>query len=189
MMLIGVSGVARVGKDSLYKFAKEYFENKGLSCERFAFADELKRELAPFVREYYDLDVFSDITEEKNVFRDILVAHGRIQRLRTNGAYWVDKVFKSIEKSGADVKFINDCRYLNECEKIHSVGGKVIHLTRYENQWVDYKVSFEPANDEERINDPKVKAAADYRFEWYSFGKNEEEAKKMVWRFLENELK
>jgi hypothetical protein len=47
--IIGISGVGRAGKDSFYRFASEFLETEGISCGRWAFADELKKDLDGFI--------------------------------------------------------------------------------------------------------------------------------------------
>lgn len=179
-MIIGISGVARCGKNSFSSFAREYLESKNFRCDEYAFANFLKSELSEFVRHHYGLDVYSDVTEEKAIFRDLLVAHGSIQRKRTNGSYWLEKVIDEVEVSISDHQFITDVRFPNEAERIKSLGGKVIHITRWTSNFIDYKEEYQPANAEEAKNDPLVKAAADYRFSWYDFKGAEEEAKNKV---------
>ena len=43
--MIGLTGVARSGKDTFYSILKRYLEEKSIKSQRLAFADALKNEL------------------------------------------------------------------------------------------------------------------------------------------------
>ncbi len=189
-MIIGISGCSRVGKNSFAKWAAEYFKSKNISCAEFALADELKRDLEDFMLEKTGISVWTDNTEAKAVIRPLMVEYGRIQRERTKGEYWIDKLRPKLEESKAGVKFITDIRYPDdEVEFVKSQGGVVIHITRFDaDNWLNFKEEVQPANDEERRNDPRVKEKANFRFSWDGFSGREEEAKQKVWQFLKKNL-
>ena len=42
-VMIGITGVARCGKDTFYSVLKKYLAEKNIKCERLAFADNLKK--------------------------------------------------------------------------------------------------------------------------------------------------
>lgn len=184
-MIIGISGVARSGKNLFTTFAREYFQDKGKTTAEFALADELKYDLENFVKEKLGVDIWTDDTVVKNKIRDLMVAYGRIQREATGGMYWVDKLRPKIEECPADVVFITDCRYPNdEVDFVHGLGGKVIHITRYcfDRGYKDFQ---DGINKEERKNDPLVKQKADLKFEWEDLKGDDFLGRKLVWEFLD----
>lgn len=176
-LYIGIGGTARAGKDTFCAIAKKQLEAKGLKVKKFALADELKNDLKNFIREKLDMDVYTQITSEKDIIRPILVGYGDSMRKKTQGTYWTDKVSNSIAKDDSDVIIVTDIRY-DEYEKDELywmkdvLGGVVVHVSKYsirfnpyfmdgkEKQWVI------PANDHEARNDPKIKKKADFVVEW-----------------------
>lgn len=185
-MIIGITGCARVGKDSFYQFAAEYFNSKGKTCERFAFADELKRDLEDFVFSKTGISVWTENTEEKSIIRPLMVEYGKIQRNLSKGQCWIKKLIPALPSSTADYIFITDARFAefenDEASFIKSI-GKLIHITRYKTD-IGFREEYGPANEEEAKNDPKMKAAADFRFSWEDFKNDKEKAKEEVFNFL-----
>jgi hypothetical protein len=80
MKLIGISGVARSGKDLFTTVAQEVLKQHGLKTERFALAYELKSDLKDLIHAKTGIDVFTENTEEKNIIRPLLVAYGDVMR-------------------------------------------------------------------------------------------------------------
>tara|TARA_Y100000361_G_C11141750_1_gene335524 strand:+ start:577 stop:1128 length:552 start_codon:yes stop_codon:yes gene_type:complete len=177
-MIIGLSGLARCGKDSFFSFAEKYFLEKGEQCKRFAFADELKRECEEFLLKNFSISPWTDEDEEKKIIRPLLVSYGMAKREISNGTYWVLKIQKQVEEFSNDKthSVITDVRFKNEVDIINKLGGITIHITREGN---------EPPNEEERINDPIVKLNCKEIFCWQDF-KNfpDEDTYKMVCEFL-----
>lgn len=188
-MIIGISGVARAGKNSFAKFAAEFFESKGLSCDEFAFATELKADLEDFILEKTGISVWTEDSEEKEIIRPLMVEYGKIQREMTAGMYWVEKLLPHMEVISSNIQFVTDVRYPNdEVAAIHDRGGKVIHVTRYNLGDAHYKEEYAPANVQEAKNDPLVKEKADLRFAWDDFTGCEAAARQNVFNFLEKSL-
>ena len=181
-VVIGVSGLARAGKDTFVKVASKILKENGYTSEKFAFADTLKNELESFIRTYYGLNVWTDNTNEKNVIRPILVAHGCQKRMQTDGKYWIDSVDELIINSTKDVIFISDCRFPNEIEWLHDRwDGWFVHLKKYSIDKRYYeqtdpdctfyqgisetKIYDKAPNEEEAKNDPICEKNADYKLE------------------------
>jgi hypothetical protein len=191
--IIGISGVGRAGKDSFYNFAKQILEEKGISSGRWAFADELKKDLDPFIQEKFGFSAFTEITEEKDYIRPLMVEYGKIWRKKSKGSHWLDKIRPQIlSEEGPQVRFITDLRFAafgetDEAHFVQSNGGKIIHIEKLVP--INGSGNFEalaPANDEEKVNDPKVKKIADLKFRWNHFSDGKEElGKKAVSDFLE----
>ena len=177
-MIIGLSGLARCGKDSFFNFSKELFDEKSIKCKRLAFADELKKELDSFLKENFGISSFSESTQEKEIIRPIMVSYGMAKRELSNGLYWISKIEKELKvlKDECEYYFVTDVRFSNEIQKIKDMNGISIHITRDSNL---------PPNEEEALNDPVVKELSDYNFYWENFDNIEsEKPKQLVDQFL-----
>ena len=146
-MIIGLSGLARCGKDSFFILAQKYYKSIGITCHRFAFADELKKELDTFLINNFGISAFSEDEKEKKIIRPLLVSYGMAKRETSNGMYWISQIEPHIEKymTPHEHAIVTDVRFGNEVDKINSMGGLSIHITREGNS---------PPNEEEAVNDP-----------------------------------
>lgn len=177
MKLIGVSGLARSGKDLFTTVAQEVLKEHGLKTERYALAYELKNDLKDLIHKKTGIDVFTENTNEKTIIRPLLVAYGDVMRKISVGKYWTQKMEQRIGKSKADVVFITDIRYdyydEDECTWLqYKQCGKLVHITRFKYDTSSKrkkKVYDSPPNEHEAINNPKVKDRADYSFEWEDY--------------------
>jgi phosphomevalonate kinase len=181
-IICGVSGVARSGKDTFVKLATNYLLSKGISCEKIALAEELKNDCKLFLEQKLNIDVNTEDSNLKTSIRPFLVWYGDVKRKATNGKFFIDKVDERIKRSNAEFIFVSDVRYshyeFDELQWIKNI-GYLIHITQY-YLTSDYfsivpeiidpsKVKKEyltPANEHEKINDPKLKESADYCIEW-----------------------
>ncbi len=178
-IVIGVGGFARSGKDTFVKVAKKILRDNGYTCIKLAFADALKEEIDPFLREHYDISAWTDDTEEKAIIRPYLVAHGCGKRNISGGKYWVDQIDKAIETIhfNEDVIFISDCRFPNEADWLHNKwGGWFVHVKKYSlptpnlthvclDGIKELRKYDEAPNEEEAVQDPLCEAKADYKLE------------------------
>ena len=182
MKVIGVSGIARSGKDLFTTVAQDILEKEyKLKTERHALAYELKSDLKDLIHKKTGIDVFTEDTAEKTIIRPLLVAYGDVMRKTSVGKYWTQKVEKHIAKSKVDVFFITDIRYdhypEDECTWLQrKMAGRLVHVTRF--QWSSapskrrvttskpVKVYEAAPNEHELFNNPKVMKRADYAFEW-----------------------
>lgn len=189
-MIIGICGVSRSGKDSFFKFSEEYFSLRGETCQQFAFAEELKKDLESFILKKTGISVWTDNTSEKNIIRPLMVEYGKIRRNLTKGRCWIDKLIPKLAASTADYKLITDVRFKSfsndETDFIKESGGKLIYISRYSEDWMGVKFPLDAANEEEAKNDPLLRQAADYKFSWRDFEGNEEAARQNVFKFLDD---
>ena len=171
--VIGISGVARAGKNTFANILKHKLKEAGMSIEEFAFADALKQDCYDFCQEKLGISSFTQVPAEKLVIRPLLVWYGDAKRKQTNGRYWVDIIDRKVRASTADFCLVTDVRYdFYPRDEINWVKddccGIVVHVSR--RLWnKDGVLGWEfvpPANDHERENDPKVKAKADFVIEW-----------------------
>lgn len=178
--IIGISGLAGDGKDSLFFLLKSFFEwNSKYRAKRIALADKLKEECRPALLDLYGIDILSCSREEKERVRDMMVFHGKMKRIETSGKYWTSLVEKEISESNCkDTIFcIPDIRYSNyfgdEVDWIKRNHGTLIHVKKFKRNPLSLgqfllsdKVYTTPVNEEERKNTPKVEKLADYVIEW-----------------------
>ena len=115
MNIIGISGLARSGKDTLYSLLSEKLKDKGLSSTRIAFADELKEECNDFLLKNVGISAFTEKNSEKEIIRPFLVCYGSKVRRRLNENCWIEKVSRRLELiNKTNYVFITDVRYENE---------------------------------------------------------------------------
>jgi len=172
--IIGISGVARAGKDTFASILMKQLTKKNKSVVKFALADALKGDCDEFCKKYFGFSAYTQITEEKNLIRPFLVWYGDAQRKRTNGTYWINIVQEKLEKIDTDFAIITDIRYAHypkdEIQWVHELGGLVVHVARFKNSSMESGIEnrqfVQPANDHETVNDPKVRALASYSVEW-----------------------
>ena len=189
-IIFGISGLSRSGKDTFVKIAKNILKDNGYTSIKLAFADALKEEIDPFLRQHYDISAWTDDTEEKSIIRPYLVAHGCGKRKTSDGKYWIDKIDQAIENIHfvEDVIFVSDCRFSNEIDWIHEKwGGWVVHLKKYSLEEVPqyyrskmkeeiahkmspiekvFSIKYDSVpNEEEAKNDPICEAKANYKLE------------------------
>lgn len=160
MTIIGISGLARSGKDTLFKFLSEKLKNSNISSKRLAFADELKEECDDFLKKNIGISAFTEINTEKEIIRPFLVCYGTKVRRRLNKNCWIDRLSNKLKSINQDYVFITDVRYKNEIEWVESQGGKTIHIERHGNI---------APNKEELKNDPILKNMSQYRVKWKNF--------------------
>lgn len=169
--IVGISGVARAGKDTFYLLSEKFiYEELGLSCKRYSLADALKEECKDYLKNNFNLDVYSQDPIIKSKFRPFLVWYGDRKREQTKATYFTKILEKKIKQDkDVDVALITDIRYGEyDHDEVHwlknDLNGKLVHVQR-----VDSNGNFvEPPNDNERRNDPLLQQHADYRIQWDS---------------------
>lgn len=166
-IILGVGGKARAGKDTLCQIILSEMKMRGFSAKRIALADALKQEINPYLVDKYGIDIFNCSPEEKEKVRPELIELGRTRRLESEGTFWTNIVSREAQKCDEQFIIVPDIRY-NVYENDEAAwvrrNGILIHLAKYTlngEEKIYYK-----SNDEEEGNDPKVKQAADYIFEW-----------------------
>lgn len=167
-MIIGITGVARSGKDTFYSILKKFLKEKNIESQRIALADELKKELGDFVEKKFKIDLNKCDGSDKELIRPLMVAYGKCRRVQTEGKYWtslVDPRVKDLKKESI-LPVITDIRYIeykeDEYSWLKSHNGILIHLSRK----LDDGSFVPPANIEEKSNDNKLKAVADFSICW-----------------------
>lgn len=160
--IILISSVARSGKDSITKDFIQEFANNGINAKRFAFADELKKEVNPLTLLNLNINAFTEDSYEKQLVRPLLLSWGKIGR-NLDENYWVKKVSAQIKQSEPCLAIVSDCRYPNEARYFSN--KTLIHLTRYN----DNGDEFPPVGEDEALYIPELKKMADFKISWNNF--------------------
>ena len=157
--IIGIAGVAQVGKDTFAEGCLRLFETINVPLRREAFADTLKEEIREFVFSKTAIDPLDADPAQKEIIRPLLVEYGRLMRTITEGSYWIAHISKKVEKNlkNNTITIVTDVRYPNECLWINNAGGATIHLSREGKS---------AANEEEQYNDPLTKKECNFQFQW-----------------------
>jgi len=170
-LTISITGFGRSGKNTFAEVLSKYLRSIKLSPAMYSFAEELKKDCGPEIYNLYGLNSFSEITEEKNEFRHILVSRAKENRDKTRGNYYVKKVSEEIGFDWMDFDFkpsytaiITDFRFAEFYEfgtdelNFALKNGFIIHVSKDGNG---------PANETERINDAKIRQIAPLHLDKY----------------------
>ena len=157
--IIGVSGFAGAGKDTYYNLYKDLHPE--LIVKRFAFADELKNDIAPFLLEKLNIDIYNISPEQKTSIRPFMVWYGCYMR-EIDPLYWVKKTCDSMCQSKFDVAIITDIRFENEAKWLKENNGTLVYIHRI----LQNGKILPAANTTEGENAPKVEKLADKVITW-----------------------
>lgn len=157
--MIGISGLARSGKDTLAKNLADIIKlNLGLEVKILSFADRIKDQMKDVISKNYNIDPYTENTKEKEIIRDILVSHGETMKKIYGPTIWADLIIEDIKKSkNKFFPIISDVRFDFEAEKVKENDGLVIHISKMGNK---------PPNEIEAKNDPLVQKVADICHCW-----------------------
>ena len=159
--IIGITGLARCGKDSFFNMASDILKNEGIKTKRFAFADCLKSDCNEILEKYTGISAFTEKTSEKEIIRPLLVTYGTHIRRKINPNCWIDKIDREVKSFSTNgVSFITDVRFENEIDWVKNIGGKSIHITRE---------GISPPNEDEAKNDPILLEKSDIKLSWKNF--------------------
>lgn len=164
--MIGISGLARSGKDTMAKHLAKIIESKlGVEVKILSFADKIKWQMKDITNDHYGISVYTEDTDEKQIIRDILVSHGETMKKIHGKTIWADLIIDNI-KNSKDKFFpiISDVRFDFEAERLKEQGGAIIHISKIGNK---------PPNDIEAKNDPLVKAVSDISHTWPEYEPND----------------
>lgn len=171
MIVVGIGGVARSGKNLLCDLLMQNLYLEGYTSKQFALASDLKNDCNEFLYKMCDLNVWTDLTEDKSQFREFLVWYGNLKRKQSNGRYWIEKLDRRISTYECDVAIVTDVRYdVYDEDEVHWIKeekqGLLIHLKRFsrdENNFMQYT---KPANQHESSNDSSLYTKADINITW-----------------------
>lgn len=162
--VIGITGLARSGKDTFCHYALEFLAKKKVTCTRKSFADRLKADLNQICVKQLGFSSFTENTEEKALIRPLLVAYGTDVMRKINERWWINKLEEDLKICATlnALPIITDIRYENEMEWLRGkLGGVCVHIT---------KEGVVPPNKQEAQRDPLLKKASDYTLSWPHYG-------------------
>ena len=163
--IIGISGAARVGKDTLCKALIKFFNSKNIKSERKSIAgDIIKKDLKGLIKNKANINSFTEDVYEKTLIRPLLVEYGKLMRNQTKGRYFIEKF-----KPNTDViTIIPDIRYAEyeEDELFWLKNEKNGFLIFIEHEFVSY------ANQTEKINNKIIKKQSDFKLSWSTLNEN-----------------
>lgn len=182
MKIIGISGLAGDGKDTVCKILHNFFlEKTKYQFYRISLADKLKLDCREACVDLFGVNPLYCSREQKDKIRDFLVFYGKIMRFREpKGTYWTSEAYKKILEIANEKTIIcvPDIRYAtypeDECQWIKKNNGIHIHVKKFK-LIPDFsfgkttgikKVYSIPVNAEEETNTPIVEKMADYILEW-----------------------
>ena len=171
--IIGISGAARSGKDTLCRGLIREFEKLNIPATRKSIAgDTVKTDLQKILFEKIEFDSFTEDNKEKETIRPLLVEYGKLMRQKTNGRYFIEKF--QLEESFINI--IPDIRYA-EYPKDElfwlkkEMKGLCIFIEREE---------IFDANETEKINNKLIKEIADYHLKWGRLNEKSEYERKII---------
>ena len=166
--IIGISGVATSGKDTLCNMISRYLSQRNIISKRIALADNLKNDLRDFILDKFSIDITKSTPEEKSLVRPIMVSYGKIRRSISKGTHWTQKVEKDLERLTSEniIPIITDIRYMEYPEDeyfwLKNKNGILVHISR-----LDLNGNLiPPANIVEKENDIKLKEVSDLKLTW-----------------------
>lgn len=172
--IIGISGAARSGKDTLCRAIIRVLSNTYNinSIRRSIAGDQVKKDLQELLLKNLQIDSFTEDMTVKEEIRPLLVEYGKLMRNKTEGRYFIEK-FQKIENK---INIIPDIRYVEYSKDEaywlkNEMKGFLIFIER-ENIF--------DANDTEKVNNKIIKGMADYCLSWKSLDEKKEEDKKII---------
>jgi dephospho-CoA kinase len=136
MKIIGISGVATSGKDTLCSLIARHLSSKDIKSQRLALADNLKNDLKDFICDKFDINILEASSQEKTLIRPIMVAYGKVKRTLSKGKHWTNMLDLSIEDLVKEdtVPIVTDVRYMEYPEDeffwLKSRNGILVHISR-----------------------------------------------------------
>lgn len=167
--IIGISGVATSGKDSLFLCLKNILIEHNIEVERWALADDLKAEISEFSLKHYGISPFTHDTEEKEIVRHLMIAHGKCKRIISRGTYWTNLLNPKIENALSEGKLpcVTDIRYsVYENDELNWLKNRFNGILIHVEKILENGQTLQPTIPDEIENNPKLRANADYILRW-----------------------
>ena len=175
---IGLSGLARSGKDSFADILMEFCEIHNINYNKISFAQELRNSLESLIQQELGFSAFTEIPKEKELIRPLLVCFGTEVMRKQNSNHWINKLKPNVKNNSINI--ITDLRFPNELKWIkNQKNGYCIHISREGN--------LIPPNLDEKTNDPILKQKSDLQFYWANLsGANINFYKKRIFDIISN---
>jgi len=158
---IGIAGAARAGKDTLCRALIREFARIKMDAVRKSIAgDQVKSDLFDVLMDHFNLDSFTENSEEKEFMRPLLVEYGKMQRKKTEGRYFIDRFEPKLNV----VNILPDIRYVEyPNDEVYWLKNEAKGLLIF----VERKGIYD-ANDTEKVNNTIIRNLADYQVSWDS---------------------
>lgn len=163
--IIGISGAARSGKDTLCRALIRFFESKKIKAERKSIAgDTIKKDLKQLIKNKANINSFTEDIYEKTLIRPLLVEYGKLMRNQTKGRYFIEK----LECDNKNITIIPDIRYAEyENDELFWIKNeKQGFLIFVDHEYIS------DANETEKINNKIIKKQSDYKLKWSTLNEN-----------------
>lgn len=163
--LVGVTGFATSGKDTLYTICKNSLPSS-FNTKRYAFADELKAECDDFLLKNVGISAFTSDPYEKEIIRPLLVTYGTHIRRKLDQNCWINRLEERIRSEALSdhLIFITDVRFKNEAVWIKNHGGFIINVQRE---------GIGPANADEEEQFFLIKPHVSFSIDWPTVGSDQ----------------
>ena len=168
--VIGISGYARSGKDTLANILRSSFLENKINTKIFSFAFALKNDIDDFCLSKIGVSAFTEDTSLKSKIRPMLISYGQVQRTASNGTYWFNKLKPEIDQflqNGGDVAIISDLRFkeyeFDETDFIKSYeNNAIVTISRI----MENGILNTAAHESELENLPRISKIADFELTW-----------------------
>ena len=153
--MIGISGYARSGKDTFGESLVKILADYQIKSKTYALATQLKHDINFLTEGDFKISAFTKDDAEKKIIRPLLVGYGEAWR-RANPDHWIEIIDSNLEPKTLSI--ITDIRYENEADYILENQGFLLNLNRsnLDGTFIG------PANEEEKLNAPKVKEKSSF---------------------------
>jgi hypothetical protein len=137
MIILGIMGKARSGKDTIAKTIIEAYGSK-YNIKRYAFADALKEEIRDREMELcLRFGVKPDVDQDGR-WRSLMQFWGTDFRRAQDPNYWIKRVSAKLDIENPAIAIITDVRFRNEAHWILDRGGYIVKVERH--NFVDLSV-------------------------------------------------
>lgn len=171
--IIGLTGVARSGKDSLCDSIISLFPN--IKFKKISLAEPLKKELDSFLLSSFGISAFTTDPIKKELIRPIMVEYARVKRITSKGEYYKNIAQNKINEAIFNnlVPIITDIRYCeyerDEITLIKDNNGFLINIEKLD---INNKI-VPPANKDELKNSKLLKKLANIKLKIPHLNKEE----------------
>lgn len=140
-MIIGISGKAQHGKDTVVMNVQRLMETLHIRAVRIGFADGVKKEAT-------ERHHWNGLKDEAG--RSLLQKIGADRR-REDPAYWIRRLIETIRddpECSTTVFLVPDVRYLNEATALRAAGGALWRVIRFNPDGTPFQNDLTPEQRE-----------------------------------------